>query len=131
MSRILIAEDESRIAAFIEKGLQKNGFDTAIATNGEEALQMAESNGFDMLLLDLGLPIKDGWTVLQELRDRGKKIPIIIVSAVMTLRGKGQAYKMGQLIMSQSPSASRICSKACAVISITVQSIRGITSNRL
>lgn len=95
MSRILIAEDESRIAAFIEKGLQKNGFDTAIATNGEEALQMVESNGFDMLLLDLGLPIKDGWTVLQELRDRGKKIPIIIVSARDDIEGKRAGLQNG------------------------------------
>ena len=95
MSRILIAEDESRIAAFIEKGLQKNGFDTAIATNGEEALQMAASNGFDMLLLDLGLPIKDGWTVLQELRDRGQKIPIIIVSARDDIEGKRAGLQNG------------------------------------
>ena len=95
MSRILIAEDESRIAAFIEKEKKKNGFDTHIATNGEEALQMAESNGFDMLLLDLGLPIKDGWTVLQELRDRGKKIPIIIVSARDDIEGKRAGLQNG------------------------------------
>lgn len=81
MSSILIAEDESRIASFIEKGLRKNGFNTAIATNGEEALSMMQSNNFDLLLLDLGLPVKDGWTVLQELRNQGNQIPIIVVSA--------------------------------------------------
>jgi two-component system, OmpR family, copper resistance phosphate regulon response regulator CusR len=97
MNRILIVEDESRIAAFIEKGLQKNGFDTAIATDGEQALQMAESNDFDMLLLDLGLPIKDGWTVLQELRDRGKKIPVIIVSARDDIEGKRTGLQNGAI----------------------------------
>ena len=81
MSSILIAEDESRIAAFIEKGLRKNGLETAIATDGEQALLMMQSNNFDLLLLDLGLPVKDGWTVLKELRNRGKQIPIIIISA--------------------------------------------------
>ncbi len=81
MSSILIAEDESRIAAFIQKGLEKNGFKTAIASDGEEALLMAQSDDFDLLLLDLGLPIKDGWTVLKNLRSQGKQIPIIIVSA--------------------------------------------------
>lgn len=81
MNHILIVEDEARIAAFVEKGLRKNGFTTAIATNGEEALQMVNNNGFDLLLLDLGLPIKDGWTVLKELRSQGNQIPIIVVSA--------------------------------------------------
>lgn len=81
MNRILIAEDERRIAAFVEKGLQKHGFSTAIATNGEQAVQMVQNKRFDLLLLDIGLPIKDGWAVLEELHDRGKQIPTIIVSA--------------------------------------------------
>lgn len=81
MSRILIAEDEDRLAAFIEKGLQKYGFSTAIATDGEQALLMAQTNEFDLLLLDLGLPIKDGWAVLSELRRQGKQFPIIVVTA--------------------------------------------------
>ncbi|NJK49270.1 response regulator [Candidatus Gracilibacteria bacterium] len=81
MGRILIAEDEDRLAAFIEKGLQKYGFSTAIATNGEQAILMVENDEFDLLLLDLGLPLKDGWAVLSELRRQGKKFPIIIVTA--------------------------------------------------
>jgi two-component system copper resistance phosphate regulon response regulator CusR len=81
MSCILIVEDESRIAAFLEKGLQKNGFHTAIATDGEQALEMAQIQDFDLLLLDLGLPIKDGWTVLKELRSQGKLMPVIVVTA--------------------------------------------------
>ena len=81
MANILIAEDESRIASFIEKGLRKNGFNTAIASDGEQTLAMIQSQNFDLLLLDLGLPIKDGWTVLKELRSQEYKLPIIIVSA--------------------------------------------------
>jgi DNA-binding response OmpR family regulator len=81
MSCILIAEDERRIAAFIEKGLRKYGFSTAIATDGEQAVLMAQSDEFDLLLLDLGLPVKDGWTVLAELRRQGKQLPVIIVTA--------------------------------------------------
>ncbi|NEP11990.1 MAG: response regulator [Symploca sp. SIO2C1] len=81
MNRILIAEDEYRLACFIEKGLRKNGFCTAIAPDGEQALQMALSGDFDLLLLDLGLPEKDGWAVLEELRSQGEQIPVIIVSA--------------------------------------------------
>jgi two-component system, OmpR family, copper resistance phosphate regulon response regulator CusR len=81
MSRILIAEDEDRLAAFIEKGLRKHGFSTAIATDGEQALLMVETDEFDLLLLDLGLPLKDGWAVLSELRRLGKQLPIIVVTA--------------------------------------------------
>jgi len=79
MFRILIVEDESRIAAFLEKGLQKNGYETAIATDGEEALQIIQKGSFDLLLLDLGLPIKDGWTVLREIRQTQQKIPDVII----------------------------------------------------
>jgi DNA-binding response OmpR family regulator len=81
MNRILIVEDESRIASFIDKGLKKNGFQTAIATDGEQALKMVSQHSFDLLLLDVGLPIKDGWTVLAELRHQGQQIPVIIVTA--------------------------------------------------
>jgi DNA-binding response OmpR family regulator len=82
MCQILIAEDEARLAAFIEKGLRKNGFSTAIAEDGQQALQMTEDGNFDLLLLDLGLPIKDGWSVMRELRQHGDPLPIIVVTAV-------------------------------------------------
>lgn len=81
MSRILIAEDEPRIVAFLEKGLRANGFTTAVAKDGHEAVAMADSGKFDLLILDLGLPGKDGWMVLEELRGRGEQLPIIILTA--------------------------------------------------
>jgi two-component system, OmpR family, copper resistance phosphate regulon response regulator CusR len=79
VSRILIVEDEPQIAAFLEKGLRKHGYETTIATDGEEALQMLERGLFDLLLLDIGLPVKDGWTVLKELQKRQREIPDVIV----------------------------------------------------
>ena len=81
MSRILIAEDEPRIAAFIEKGLKAKGYTTAIAETGTEVVNMVLSGNFDLLLLDLGLPAKDGLTVLEELRGQGAKLSIIILTA--------------------------------------------------
>lgn len=95
MTRILIVEDEERIAAFIEKGLQKNGFTTAIATDGQKAVQMAQNDEFDLLLLDLGLPIKDGWTVLSELRHQGKDFPVIIVTARDDIQEKQTSRQRG------------------------------------
>lgn len=81
MNRILIAEDEPLIAAFLEKCLRANGFTTAVARDGHEAALMACSDDFDLLLLDIGLPCKDGWMVLSELRTRGEQLPIIILTA--------------------------------------------------
>lgn len=77
----MIVEDEPRIAAFLEKGLKANGFTTTVAKDGREAVSLADSNAFDLLLLDLGLPGKDGWAVLAELRGRGEQLPIIILTA--------------------------------------------------
>ncbi|MCU0537406.1 MAG: response regulator transcription factor [Hydrococcus sp. Prado102] len=81
MNRILIAEDEPRIVSFLEKGLRANGFTTTNATNSDEVIAMALDNSFDLLLLDLGLPGKDGLTVLEELRGQGVMLPIIILTA--------------------------------------------------
>lgn len=82
MKRILIAEDELRIASFIEKGLKKNGFATAIAENGQKALDLFDSDCFELMLLDLGLPGKDGFAVIEELRSQNYTIPIIVVTAL-------------------------------------------------
>ncbi len=81
INQILIAEDEPRIAAFLEKGLRTNGFTTRVAKDGHEAVLMARSDDFGLLILDIGLPGKDGWMVLKELRGRGERLPIIILTA--------------------------------------------------
>ena len=81
MSRILIAEDEARIASFLEKGLRAEGFETEIVDDGETAAERARDGDFDLLVLDLGLPSKHGLDVLSELRDRGEKLPVVILTA--------------------------------------------------
>lgn len=81
MSHILIAEDDPRIVAFLKKGLRARGFTTTAASNGLEALNLAQEKPFDLVILDLGLPQKDGLEVLEELRSQGKMMPIIILTA--------------------------------------------------
>jgi two-component system copper resistance phosphate regulon response regulator CusR len=81
VNRILIVEDEPRIASFLAKGLRANGFTTAVAATGNEALQMAASAQFDLLILDLGLPDKDGMAVLRQLRELDSRIRVIILTA--------------------------------------------------
>jgi DNA-binding response OmpR family regulator len=81
MSRILIAEDEPRIASFLEKGLRANGFTTTVTEDGRDALDLADSDDFDLLILDVGLPGRDGFSILRELRARGRRLPVIILTA--------------------------------------------------
>lgn len=88
MNRILIAEDEPRIASFLEKGLRAKGFTTIVAEDGQKAVRIADSRDFDLMLLDLGLPKKDGYQVLEELRGRGDRLPVIILTARDDVRDK-------------------------------------------
>jgi DNA-binding response OmpR family regulator len=81
VNRILIAEDEPRLASFLEKGLRSNGFVTSVAGDGPKASMMARDDDFDLLVLDLGLPGKDGTEVLRELRASGQRMPVIILTA--------------------------------------------------
>jgi DNA-binding response OmpR family regulator len=81
VSRILIAEDEQRIASFIESGLKASGYATTVARDGDAALSLARSGSFDLMILDLGLPRRDGLDVLHALRDEGTGIPVVILTA--------------------------------------------------
>src|SRR5688500_18611683 len=81
MARILIAEDEPRLAAFLEKGLRSGGFVTTVVADGIAASAMATDNDFDLLILDLGLPGRDGLDVLRDVRTAQQKLPVIILTA--------------------------------------------------
>lgn len=81
MSRILVVEDEPRIASFLEKGLRAEGFVTTVVDDGDRAVDTARDDDFDLVLLDVGLPGRDGFTVLQDLRRRGERMPVILLTA--------------------------------------------------
>ncbi|ADH70177.1 MULTISPECIES: response regulator transcription factor [Nocardiopsis] len=81
MSRILIVEDEERIASFVRKGLDASGFTTTVVGTGAEAVDYAVTGGFDLMLLDLGLPDTDGFDVLRRVRSLGVDIPVVILTA--------------------------------------------------
>jgi DNA-binding response OmpR family regulator len=81
MNRILIVEDEARITSFLEKGLKANGFVTSVTGDAREGLERARSGGFDLVILDLGLPDRDGMEVLSELRETDSRTPVIILTA--------------------------------------------------
>lgn len=86
MNRILIAEDEERIASFVERGLRSNGFVTTVVADGETAYQEGVSGAYDLLLLDIGLPRVDGFTVLRRLREARVTMPVVILTARDSVR---------------------------------------------
>ncbi|MBN1630971.1 MAG: response regulator transcription factor, partial [Thermoleophilia bacterium] len=80
--RILLVEDEERVASFIAKGLEGAGYVTEVARTGTEALALARMGGrVDMVLLDVGLPDMDGFEVLSELRKIDQETPIMMLTA--------------------------------------------------
>lgn len=81
MSQILIAEDEERIASFVAKGLRSAGYSSTHVTTGRDAVDLATSGDFDLLILDLGLPDIDGFEVLSTIRSSGVVTPVIILTA--------------------------------------------------
>lgn len=89
--RIIVAEDEQRISAFIKKGLTAEGIQVILAEDGVSALAAGLSEQADLMVLDVGLPLLDGFSVLKKLRDSGSDLPVIILtardSAQDTIRG--------------------------------------------
>ncbi|MFN2319824.1 MAG: response regulator transcription factor [Dermatophilaceae bacterium] len=81
MSRILVAEDENRIASFIAKGLTASGLSPTVLQDGPTAMAMALTGEFDLMILDIGLPAMDGFEVLSRIRDGGSSLPVIILTA--------------------------------------------------
>src|SRR5687768_1629629 len=80
MARILLVEDEGAIAQTVEFALRADGFETAHALTGREALQLAASGSFDLAILDVGLPDIGGFALCRELR-RGRDLPVIFLTA--------------------------------------------------
>ncbi|WMY77894.1 response regulator transcription factor [Citricoccus sp. I39-566] len=81
MSQILMIEDEPRISSFVAKGLKAEGLATTVAATGREGLVLALTGGFELVILDLGLPDMDGFTVLQRIRAQDPDLPVIILTA--------------------------------------------------
>lgn len=83
---ILIVEDEPDLLMLLRVVLETNGYDTALAADGVTALNRLDAERPDLVLLDLMLPVMDGWAVLEEVRNRADAPPVIICSASRTLR---------------------------------------------
>jgi len=79
--RILVVEDEKKVASFLKKGLEEERYAVDCAFDGEEALFMADANEYDLVILDIMLPKVDGLEVLKQVRDKGATLPVLMLTA--------------------------------------------------
>ena len=93
--RILLIEDEKKTAAFIRKGLEEEGYAVEVARDGEAGLQLALAAQFDLFLIDVMLPKKDGWTVVEELRGKGVHSPILFLTARDSVPDRVKGLELG------------------------------------
>jgi two-component system, OmpR family, copper resistance phosphate regulon response regulator CusR len=93
--KILIVEDEKKTAAFLAKGLREAKFRVQIARDGEAALTAARGGEFDLLIVDIMLPKKDGWTLVRELREAGVNTPVIFLTARDSIRDRVKGLELG------------------------------------
>jgi DNA-binding response OmpR family regulator len=93
--RILVVEDEKKIAGFIQRGLKECGFVVDVVHRGDEALEIILDNHFDAVLLDIMLPGRDGLSILRSLRQRGNSVPVLILTARGEISEKVEGLDLG------------------------------------
>lgn len=93
--KVLVVEDDPKIAAFVEKGLQEAGFVVDRTENGEQALQLAKAIKYDVAIIDLMLPKFDGLSLIDLMRQRGMETPILILSAKHTVDDRIRGLQRG------------------------------------
>lgn len=94
--RLLLVEDEKKLAAFIKKGLEKKGGHAVdVIYDGEEGLLYADTVDYDLIILDIMLPRRDGLSILRELRSKGIKTPILLLTAKATIESKVEGLDSG------------------------------------
>ena len=93
--RILIVEDEQKAASYLKKGLTENGFSVDVATDGEDGLHLASTEAYDLIILDVMLPLRGGWSIIEELRKAGNDVPVIFLSARDTVHDRVHGLELG------------------------------------
>ena len=79
--KILVVEDEKKVAGFIRRGLKENNYAVDVAYDGDKGLFLADTNEYDLIILDIMLPGKDGLFICRELRKRKHSVPIMMLTA--------------------------------------------------
>jgi two-component system copper resistance phosphate regulon response regulator CusR len=93
--KILVIEDEARAAAFLRKGLTESSFVVDVAVRGDAGLDLARAGSYDLIVLDVMLPGRDGWSVLADLRQDGKQTPVLFLTARDAVDDRVKGLELG------------------------------------
>jgi two-component system, OmpR family, copper resistance phosphate regulon response regulator CusR len=93
--KVLVIEDERKAASYLKKGLSEHGYVVDISYDGEAGRQLATQFPYDLLIIDILLPQRDGWSVLRELRNSGCKTPALFLSALSGVEDKVRGLRLG------------------------------------
>lgn len=92
---ILIVEDDKKASAYLRKGLSENGFTVDVADQGEDGLYLARTGHYDLIILDVMLPERDGWSLIAELRRSGKQTPVLFLTARDSVQDRVKGLELG------------------------------------
>jgi DNA-binding response OmpR family regulator len=93
--KVLIVEDEEKVASFIKKGLEEENFNVDVAYSGDVGENLILSNNYDIIILDIMLPVKDGNEILKKMRDKGIDTPVIMLTAKDKISDKVESFSIG------------------------------------
>ena len=93
--KVLVVEDEKRIASFVRKGLEANGFVVDVSHDGDEAYTLAATQPYDVAVLDIMLPGRDGLSILRNLRERRNALPVVLLTARGELNERIEGLNLG------------------------------------
>ena len=93
--KILVIEDESKTAAYLRKGLEENGFVVDLAENGEDGTHLALTESYDLVILDVMMPICDGWSVIANVRRHGLSTPVLFLTARDAVHDRVKGLELG------------------------------------
>lgn len=93
--KLLIIEDERKTASYLSKGLGENGFVVDFVHRGDDGLHQAISSEYDLIILDVMLPERDGWSIISELRSHGKQTPVLFLTARDAVEDKVKGLELG------------------------------------
>jgi two-component system, OmpR family, copper resistance phosphate regulon response regulator CusR len=93
--KILIIEDDTKTAAYLQKGMEEHGFVVDTTTSGDDGLRLAEDARYDLIILDIMLPGRDGWSILAALRQRGLHMPVLFLTARDSVQDRVKGLELG------------------------------------
>jgi two-component system, OmpR family, copper resistance phosphate regulon response regulator CusR len=93
--KTLIIEDERKTAAYLKRGLEENGFIADVADNGEDGAYLAQSRSYDVIILDVMLPGRDGWSIVADLRRREIATPVLFLTARDAVHDRVKGLELG------------------------------------